>query len=351
METRTLFSISLLLAGGLGIAAFPAAAQVPTLVVQERANAVVHVAEATLEAVREATVAARVPGRIVALPVDAGDVVEAGQVIVRIDSAEADQAIAAARAVVAQAEAHRANAAAEHRRAQSLHDRAFVSPSAVDQARTALLAAEAQLQAARAALEQATAARAYTTIVAPLSGVLSVRHREPGEMAMPGMPLVTVFDPQRLRAVADVPQARLAGLDSGALSAWVELPGTKRRVEAERVIVLPAADPRTHTLRLRVDLPAGAAGGAPGGFARVHLLAGEATMIRIPAEAVVRRSEITGVYVADARHVFSLRQIRTGPVHPDGTVAVLAGLAGGEEIALDPVAAGIAARAARSAGR
>lgn len=327
------------------LTATPVLADVPTARVEARATPAALAAEATLEAVRQVTVAARVPGRIVALAVDAGDAVAHGDEIVRIDAAEAEQALAAARAAVAQAEAALANARAEHARATSLLARNFVSQSAVDQTRTALASAEAQLRAARAAREQAATVRGYTSIAAPLDGVVAARHVEPGEMAMPGAPLVTIFDPAAMRAVIDVPQARLAGLAADALAAQVELVDSGRRIAAQRVVVLPAADARTHTLRLRVELPAGVDGIVPGMFARVHLTVGEALRVRVPVEAVVRRSELTAVYVVDAQGRFSLRQIRVGERHADGTIEVLAGLVGGEEIALDPVAAGIAARA------
>lgn len=341
---------ALCVSGALSISG-AALADIPTVRVEARPTAIVHTAEATLEAVNQATIASRVAGRIVDLPVDAGDRVGHGDIVLRIDAAEADQALAASDAAVAQAQASLANARADHDRARSLLSRNFVSQSAVDHARTAVLAAEAQLRAARAGREQASTARAYTTIASPISGVVSMRHVEAGEMAMPGAPLLTIFDPAAMRAVVDVPQSRVGSVAGGVLGASVELPDLNRRIEAARVTVLPAADARTHTLRLRVDLPSGLEGVVPGSFARVHFTTGETATIRVPVEAVLRRSEITGVYVVDERNAFSLRQIRTGPMHADGTVEVLAGLIGGEEIALDPIAAGIVARAARAAAR
>jgi hypothetical protein len=106
-------------------------------------------------------------------------------------------------------------------------------------------------------------------------------------------------------------------------------------------------------VRVRVDLPAGTDGVLPGSFARVHFFsadtAGQAALVLVPAAAVLRRGELTAVYVADAQGGFALRQIRAGQaVGPQGEIEVLAGLAGGEMVALDPVQAGIAARVARS---
>ncbi|MBI1907778.1 MAG: efflux RND transporter periplasmic adaptor subunit, partial [Rhodocyclales bacterium] len=319
--------------------------------VEPRPVAATHVADATLEAVSRATIAARVSGRILAMAVDAGDRVRAGEVLARIDMEEAAQALAAARARVAETDAAVLNARAAHARALDLFARKFVSQAALDQARLGLDAAHAQAQAARAERDRAAAALDYGVIVAPQDGVVATRHAEAGEMAQPGMPLLTLFDPRALRAVVDLPLARLGADASAGLEASVELPDSGRRVAATRVTVLPAADARTHTVRARVDLPPDLVGVVPGQYARVHFATGQHQAIRVPVAAIVRRSEITAVYVADARRAFTLRQIRVGSSYPDGTAEVLAGLAGGEDVALDPVAAGIAAHAARTAAR
>jgi RND family efflux transporter MFP subunit len=326
-----------------------AQAQVPTQRVEARAVALTHPAEATLEAVHQATLAAQVPGRIVALNVDAGDRVARGEVLLRIDAAEAAQAVAGAEAGVAQAQANHVNAKAAYERTKSLVERRFVSRSALDQAKAAFDAAEAQLRAARAGRGQAATAQGYTTIVAPMAGLIAARHVELGEMAQPGRPLVTVYDPAAMRAVVDVAQQRLGGLAGAQLKARIELPESGRWLDAAAVTVLPAADPRTHTVRVRVDLPADVAGLVPGMFARVHFTTGESLRIAVPAAAILRRGELTGVYVGDGNGGFALRQIRAGEALADGSVEVLAGLVGGEEVALDPVQAGIVARAARAA--
>lgn len=331
-----------------------ARAEVPTIRIETRALAAAVAAEATIEAVRQSTLAAQMPGRVLEIAVDAGDRVHKGQVLVRIDPAEAAAAVAAAEAGIARAETALANARAEHARARSLVERSFLSQSALDGARTQFEAAAAQLRAARAQHAQAVTVRGYATVVSPLDGVVAARHIEAGEMAQPGRDLLTVYDPAQMRAVADLAPRRLAGLGGGALRASVELPASGRRIEAGAVTVLPAADARTHTVRVRVDLPAGVAEVPPGSFARVHFH-GEAAAaapgpVVIPAAAVLRRGELTAVYAADGQGGFALRQIRLGRMLPAGdAVEVLSGLQGDETLALDPVQAGLHARAAAAA--
>ena len=367
----------LLLAAVLASFSLPGHAEVPTVRIESRASVPFVVAEATIEAVQQSTLAAQMPGRILALAVDAGDRVSKGQVLVRIDPAEAAAAVAAAEAGIAQAQTGLANARAEYARARSLVERKFLSQSALDGARTQFEAAEAQLRAARAQREQVATVRGYAEVASPLDGVVAARHIEAGEMAQPGRNLLTIYDPAQMRAVVDLAPQRLAELGSGPLRASVELPASARTIEATAVTVLPAADARTHTVRVRVELPAGTADVLPGSFARVHFqgppaaasagfnvssaasgaspsgtpaAASAAGPIVIPAAAVLRRGELTAVYAADGEGGFTLRQIRLGRTLPgDDAVEVLSGLKGDETLALDPVQAGIQARTAAAA--
>ena len=338
----------LLIAGLLLLPAVAVAAEggaaVPTVKIQPQQRAGTHVSEATIEAVRQATVAAQVQGRVLEARVDAGARVRQGDVLLRIDTREADQAVAAAAANVAAAQARLVDARAALERTRSLRARNFISAAALDQAQAAFDAARAQHVAAEVGRAQADASRGFATVTSPLTGVVAQRLIEPGEMAQPGRPLMLIYEPGALRAVADVPQQQLASLGRGALQAKVEFPESGRWLDAASVTVLPAADPRTHTARVRVALPADAAGVVPGMAARVHFLVGSAPRLTVPGAAVLRRGEVTGVYVADGKGGFSLRQLRLGSALDDASVEVLAGLSGGETIALDPVRAGLVRR-------
>jgi RND family efflux transporter MFP subunit len=319
-------------------------AAVPTVKIEPQLRARSHASEATIEAVRQATVAAQVQGRVLEARVDAGARVRQGDVLMRIDTREADQAVAAAAANVAAAQARLVDARAALERTRSLRARNFISAAALDQAQAAFDAARAQHAAAEAGRAQADASRGFATVTSPLTGLVAQRLTEPGEMAQPGRPLMLIYEPGALRAVADVPQQQLASLGRGALQAKVEFPESGRWLDAASVTVLPAADPRTHTARVRVALPADASGVVPGMAARVHFLVGSAPRLTVPGAAVLRRGEVTGVYVADGKGGFSLRQLRLGSALDDASVEVLAGLSGGETIALDPVRAGLVRR-------
>jgi RND family efflux transporter MFP subunit len=176
--------------------------------------------------------------------------------------------------------------------------------------------------------------------MAPYSGVVAVRHVELGEMASPGKALMTGFDPKDLRVVASIPQYKLADVRRSA-RAQVEFPSFSKWVTAKAVTLLPAADVRTHTTRVRLDLPEDIRDVYPGMFARAHFAVGRAKKLLAPALAIVRRSEVTAVYVVDAKGGVTFRQIRLGETAADGMVEVLAGLSAGETVAMEPVKAGM----------
>ncbi len=346
----------------------PAQAALPfaTATVELREVDQTYAAEATVEAVKQSSVAAQISGRVVEVNFDAGDAVKKGQVLVRIDEREAGHAVAGSEAAVAQARASLQNARLNYDRTKQLLAQKFVSQAALDKAQTEFKLAEAQLAAAQANAGQAATAKGYTAVVAPYSGVVAARHVELGEMASPGKLLMTGFDPKDLRVVASIPQYKLAEV-SRASRAQVEFPSLNKCpkglrsttsqetgscgvvwITAKAVTILPAADARTHTTRVRLDLPEDVRDVYPGMFARAHFAVGRAKKLLVPVAAVVRRSEVTAAYVVDAKGNVALRQIRLGEPAADAMIEVLAGLSAGETVALEPVKAGMFLKAARS---
>lgn len=326
----------------IALSAAPALAALPFPVEQVRYIDAdrAYTSEATVEAVKQSTVAAQVAGRVAAINFDAGDFVRAGSVIVRLTAQELGAAVAGSQAQVAQAEANLANARANYERQQQLFQQKFISQAALDRATAEFRAAEAAARAARAGVGQSAALSSYTTITAPFSGVVSARHVEVGETVTPGKPLMTGFDPKDMRVVANIPQYKLAEVRA-APRVSVEIPALNKWIEATGVTVLPAADSGSLTVRVRIDLPENLEGVIPGMFARAHFSTGSARKLAVPASAVLRRSEITAVYVVGKDNRVSLRQVRLGTPDARGQVEVLAGLNPGETIALDPVKAGI----------
>lgn len=303
----------------------------PTVVVQPHPVDLTFPAEALVEAVNQATVAAQVSGRVVEVRVDAGQTVRKGELLMRIDAREAAEAAAGATAQLV-------NARANYERLKNLRAQNFISAAALDKAK-------ADFEAAQAASGQAGVGLGHATVTAPIAGVVAQRQTELGEMAAPGKPLLTLYDPAGLRVTASVPQYMLPRM-RGVTRAKVEFPELGRWVDATSVALLPVADAATHVSQVRVGLPADAGANLlPGSFARVHFVIGRASKFTVPKAAVLRRGEVAAVYVQGADGRLALRQLRLGEEF-GGEIEVLAGLAAGERVALDPVKAGIALKAA-----
>lgn len=309
-----------------------AAGVLPSATVGLREVDLTYPAEAVVEAVRQATLAAQVSGRVIEARFDAGARFKAGDMLMRLDAREAAQGLAAA-------EAQLANAKAQRERTRSLFAQKFISQAALDKA-------EADYKTAVASAGQAGVGSSYANIIAPFSGVVAQRHVEPGEMATAGKALLSIFDPQGLRVVADIPQAR-QGEVRQVLRARIEFPETGKWLDGVRIEILPTADSLTHSVRVRVTLPndAGLSGAVlPGMFVRAHFAIGKVKKLLLPASAVLRRGELTGAYVIDDKGQPHLRQVRVGEDFGDEMLEVLAGLSTGEKVALDPVKAGFNAQ-------
>jgi len=246
-----------------------------TITVENEASSALRTSvDGVVEAVRQTTLAAQVAGAIVALPVKAGDTVRAGQELVRLDARAAQQTVAASAAQVQAAQATLNVASKDFERQQQLHQKQYISQAALERAQAQRDAAQAQVQALQAQTHAAQAQSGFFTLSVPYAGVVSEVPATLGDMALPGKPLLTVYDPSALRITAAVPQSLAAAISANPKSVQYELPGVSGHstpAAPALVQVLPAVDAATHTVQVRLTLPAGMTGVAPGVFARVWL--------------------------------------------------------------------------------
>ena len=295
--------------------------------------------DATIEAIRRATISSETSGRISEINFDVDDYVEKGSVLVRITAAATRARLSGLEANVSEAEAQYNVALSEFNRIEGVYKRQLVSKSAFDKAEAELKAATQRLSAAKAKVKEVLEQLKYTVVKAPYSGVVAERHVELGEMAKVGQPLLTGFSLNELRAVTHVPQSSLAQIRS-ATEAQIFIGPDQKPLRSSLITVYPEADPITHTYKVRVKLPSVPQGIYPGYLVKIKFTTGEAQKMRLPSEAIVHRSELQAIYVVKDNNVF-LRQVRLGKTNTDNTVDVLAGLEAGEIVALDPVRAGI----------
>lgn len=301
--------------------------------------------DGVVEAVRQTVIAAQVSGAVVAIAVKVGDVVKVGQVLARIDARAAEQNVAASDAQVQSARATLEVATKEFDRQKQLYEKNYTSQAALERAEAQFKATQAQVSAQLAEAGAARAQSGFFVVKAPYGGVVAEVPVVLGDMAMPGRPLLTIYDPAALRVTAAVPQTDIARLASGKpiKIQFPGLPADRQWVQPARVTLLPTADPGTHTAQIRLDLFPAAEQVTPGTFARVWLPLQGAKNARlyVPAKAIVRRAEMTGVYVVDLNGHPILRQVRVGR-GVDDSIEILSGVTAGERVAVDPQ---IAARA------
>ncbi len=299
-----------------------------------------HIFDAVIEAVQESTVSAQTSGRILAVYFDVDDYVPKGGVLLRFKDTEHRARLEQAQASLKEAAARNEEAQDQFERMKDLFAEKHVSKSDMDRARADVSAAKARLDAAQAGVKQAREQLAYTEVRAPYSGIVSQRHAEPGESVNVGQPLMTGFSLEKLRAATVVPQNLIDDVRAQALARIIITPQDDRSIFAEKLTFTPYADSRTHTFKVRVDLPEGEHGIYPGTFVKVAFITGRERRLVIPASAVAYRSEVRGVYVVEESGRVSFRQVRLGRSRGE-RIEILAGLEAGEQVASDPVRAAV----------
>lgn len=323
---------------------------VPTATVQSTAAAASYVLDGVVQAVKQSTVAAQASGRIVSFAVKAGDKVRAGQVLATIDDREAQVGAQRAQAQISQADADLRNAKAQMERTRDLQAQGFVSRAALDNANAQFQSAQAQREQAAASARQSALAQGYTRVTAPMDGWVLQTFAQAGDLAVPGTPLLVVYAPQPLRASVQVPASRTQAVRSAKSTSVLvdDGNGAARTIIPQSRLEVPSSDPVSQTTEWRMDLPAkDAANLLPGQQVRVRFamegIASNASLL-VPASAVVRRGELSAVYVVSGS-AFALRAVRLGETQGAAGVEVLSGLRAGDVVATDPVRAAQASAA------
>lgn len=258
--------------------------------------------------------------RIVAIRFEEGEHVEAGRVLIELQSAEA-------RADVASAKANLAESETQLRRARELYKTKAVSASELDQRVTRRDADQAALDAARARYED-------TSIRAPFAGVLGLRRVSLGSYVTPETIVTTLDDIETIKLDFDVPATVLSRLDSGLpilanSAAWPDLvfEGTVATIDTR-------VDPVSRTIAVRALLPNDDGRLRPGMFLTVRLLRDDIEALVVPEEAIVPERSRQYVLVVQEEGTVERREVETGRRVP-GYVEVRDGLEPGERVIVE----------------
>ena len=207
-----------------------------------------------LTAPATATVRSKVGGTLQSLSVQEGSRVRAGQVIGRVDAAEAASRVAERTAMVESARASLMQAERTLAQNESLAAQRFIAPAAVDSSRSAADAARAQLAAAQASLATTQLSLSEAAIVSPISGIVAKRHVLPGEKIGIEQQVVTVVDLRELELSGLVPTHEVGRLTSG-MAVTVRVEGVDEPVAGRIARIAPAAEPGSRAIGVAVTLP------------------------------------------------------------------------------------------------
>jgi len=310
----------------------------------------------TVRARTAAAISSKVMAFVREVRVQAGDRVRAGEVLVTLDArdldanyrraeagrdearsaqVEADQALAAAKAQLDLAKA-------TFRRMQELFDKRSISNQEFDEATARRKAAEAgyEMAAAKGAQVRAKIAQAeqevqsagimrtYAEIRAPFEGIVTAKTAEPGSMATPGAPLLTIEREGSYRLETAVEESRVKSIHVGQPVA-VSLEALGRTLDTRVSEIVPAVDAASRAYTVKIDLPA-LAQLRSGMFGRALFSSGARNVLAVPAAAVTERGQLQSVMVADGGYAHT-RLITVGRKSGD-KVEVLSGLSAGEKV-------------------
>lgn len=302
----------------------------------------------TLQAAQTSQLASQVMGNIAEMRVKEGDRVTRGEVLAVLDDAQPRAAVERATAAehaaqqeILAADSDYSLAQATLKRYQDLYAKKSVSPQEFDEVKAREQASAARDQLARAGLAQAQAALtqaqttlSYTRVRAPFDGVVTEKRADPGTLASPGMPLLTVEDQRRFRLEASVDEGDIHLIKPGqAVPVTLDsLPGAQFNGRVAQIV--PAADPASRSFIVKVELPADSRLRS-GLFGRAHLARGQRQAILVARSAVVERGQLQGVYVVGEDQVATLRYITLGQTAGE-LVEALSGVQGGERVVAAP---------------
>lgn len=299
----------------------------------------------TIRARTITTLSSRIMGEVSGIYVIEGDRVRQGQLLLTIDDRDYRERLTQAEAAYQEAlralESARQNkklADITYERYKRLYDEKALTQQELDQIETQkeiagleLERTEAMVRRAKAGLEEARLMHGYTKVVSPISGIVTEKKVETGNMVMPGTPLFTIEDSENHRLEVYLDE-RLSGKVRKGMKIPVYIESRAEALEGRIAEIVPSVDPLTRSflvkiaLNSRKDLRTGL-------YGKARFITSKKTGILIPEKSIVKRGQLTGIYVVDNNGVISYRIVRTGSSYPEkAMVEILSGLNPGERI-------------------
>ena len=254
----------------------------------------------TMQPVRQATVKAKVSGDVRQITVRDGDTVQAGQVLIRVDTADLDARLIERQGQLESAKAQLALAEKTLATNQKLLKQNFISQNAFDSSESSLNVTKGSVMSAEAQVRLAQNALRDAVITAPLSGIVAKRHVQPGEKVAFDTPLVTVVDLREIELQAMVPAVDIPELKPG-MTVDLTVDGFGDRRFTGRIDrINPATEAGTRAILVFVGIPNPNNELRGGMFATGRVaLAASTPVLSLPAGAVRNEAGQTFVWAID----------------------------------------------------
>jgi len=277
-----------------------------------------YITSGTVTSDHRVSISTRLSGYIRDMPVREGDVVKSGQVLLHIDSVHAKQALL-------QANADLSNAKAEMLRYASLLKEGAATSQQVDKVKLRYEVAQSQVKQAQHQLS-------YAKISSPVSGVVVEKRMSQGDLASPGMPILTLEDPSSLLVQTYVSEQYIGQIHDGD-QVSVNIASLKQSFQGVVRQVVQASGSIAHQFLVKISLPS-AANIHPGMYAQTNFQTGVRKALLLPEDAIFSQAGMHAVYVLDDESIAHYRLIRIGE-STQGMVQILAGLHSGDQVVWD----------------
>ncbi|PIL17347.1 hypothetical protein P775_24405 [Puniceibacterium antarcticum] len=274
-------------------------------------------------------------GTLAERAVDAGDIVEKGDVLARIDASTLDSELRAAQAGVTIAKANLQTAQDAFNRAKQLATRGVGSEMALESARNDLAASEAAMEQARAAEARAEDAREYADLTAPMAGVITSVSAEPGATLSAGEAVMRLSSTEKLEVIIALTEEDAAGMTADAVFDVRLLSNPEITTQATLSRIDPVSARATRTRDAHLTLAKGAnAGFRLGALVNATFDAGGGAATTLPVTALIAGAEPAAVWrVGKEGRKVSRATVTPGP-RAGGRVVILQGVAVGDEVVI-----------------
>lgn len=287
-------------------------------------------ASGTIETDQHADISTRMMGYVTNVHVKVGDNVSKGQLLVSINNTDIVAKEGQVKAGIIQAKAGLKNAEKDYNRFKTLFSQNSASQKELDDMTTRYEVAKAQLETANQMQNEVNAHLSYSNIRAPFSGVITGKYINNGDMANPGMPLVSLEAPGKFVATAMIPETEISNIKKGtAVKVIVKSSGDQLTGKVSEVSNSARLTGGQYIVKINLDKT-----DAPlysGMFVTTHfpVIASENTIVSVPKSVLVKHGELVGIYTVSQENTAILRWVRIGNTMGD-EVEILSGLNQGE---------------------